>query len=103
MADGCGWRVNRARGVHFISPCHSQTRSSQLAVYWLWLTRCQRKEGHGQAIPQGDRKGPHPTPHHTRPYNDHYGTHLYTGRYSLADSERGVSVEADFLCSNDLS
>ena len=20
--------------------------------------------------PQGDRKGPHPTPHHSRPYND---------------------------------
>src|SRR5713101_4927645 len=28
--------------------------------------------GHGQ----GDRKGPHPAPHHSRPYNDYEGYHM---------------------------
>src|SRR5713226_9126227 len=28
--------------------------------------------------PQGDRKGPHPAPHHSRPYNDYEGYHIVT-------------------------
>jgi len=38
--------------------------------FWSWLTRYRRGQNPAQAIPQGDRKGPHPAPHRPRPYND---------------------------------